>query len=135
MRFVYQAVERIPSQLQNGIVYHSEEFELAGLLCACGCAHRITLLVADGHEVISENGLATVRPSIAVCDAACKSHYVITAGNVEWLEAYSTAGARILMQGQIARHAAKDAKPKTWINRLIDAAGRFVTRIKSIFWS
>jgi hypothetical protein len=78
------AVERIPKLLSDGVVYHNEEFQLAALLCACGCGHRITLLVPDSHQVSSDGGLATIRPSIAVCDAPCKSHYFVTAGKVEW---------------------------------------------------
>jgi hypothetical protein len=105
MIYSYQAVERIPKVLDDGIVYHNQEFQLAALLCACGCGHRITLLVPDSHQVSSERGLATIRPSIAVCDAPCKSHYFITAGKVKWLPAFSQAQASNLMRKQIARHA------------------------------
>lgn len=133
MKFLYQAVDRIPRELQSNIVYHSEEFELAGLLCACGCGHRITLLVPDSHQVISEDGLATIRPSIAVCDGPCKSHYVITAGQVNWLPAFSSIQASSVMQAQIARHAAKDARQKSWIGRMLTIARRLLDRIKSVF--
>ena len=133
MKFAYQAVERIPKQLEPETVYHSEEFELAGLLCACGCGHRITLLVPDSHQVYCEGGLATIRPSIAVCDGPCKSHYFISAGQVEWLEAYSTDGARLLMQKQIVRHAFKDANRKSWAARLWSAVQRLFDQFKSMF--
>jgi uncharacterized protein DUF6527 len=49
------------------------------------------LLVPDSHQVSSERGMATVKPSIAVCDAPCKVHYFITAGEVQWLPAFSAA--------------------------------------------
>src|ERR1700691_3316944 len=115
MRFTYQPVERLPKQLTAGVIYHSEEFEVAALLCACGCGHRVMLLVPDSHQVSSEGGMATVRPSIAVCDAPCKSHYVITAGRVEWLPAFSEAMATSVMRGQIARHAIRDEKRRSWV--------------------
>lgn len=95
----------------EGVLYHNEEFELAGLLCACGCGHRITLLVPDSHQVWSEGGYATIGPSIGVFDAPCKSHYVISAGNVQWLPAFTGAQANSIMHAQIARHVARDAKP------------------------
>jgi hypothetical protein len=133
MNFVYQAVERIPRQLQPGIVYHSEEFELAGLLCACGCGHRIMLLVPDSHQVICEEGLATIRPSIAVCDGPCKSHYLITAGRTEWLNAFSSDQATSLMKSQIARHAAMDGKRKSWFRRVRNAVSWLVNGVKSLF--
>ena len=113
MTYRYQLVERIPAQLCEGVVYHTEEFELAGLLCACGCGHRITLLVPDGHEVLDEGGFATVRPSIGVLDGACKSHYFIRGGRVEWLAPFTGAQASMVMRAQIARHVYCDAKPKS----------------------
>lgn len=114
MRYRYQLVDRIPKQLQPGIIYHTEEFELAGLLCACGCGHRITLLVPDSHQLWDESGYATVLPSIGVFDAPCKSHYIISAGNVQWLPAFTGAQAARIMHSQIARHVARDAKPASW---------------------
>ena len=57
MIYSYQAVERIPKLLSDGIVYHNEEFQLAALLCACGCGHRVTLLVPDSHQVFLRRGI------------------------------------------------------------------------------
>lgn len=118
MIYRYLAVERIPDQLAIGIVYHNEDFELAALLCACGCGHRVTLLVPDSHQLFSENGVVTIRPSIAVCDGYCKSHYYITAGQVEWLPAFTGARANLVMRNQIARHAARDNLQTSWAGRV-----------------
>ena len=131
MIYYYQAVERIPKLLSDGVVYHNEEFQLAALLCACGCGHRITLLVPDSHQVSSEGGLATIRPSIAVCDAPCKSHYFVTAGKVEWLPAFTRAQASNLMRNQIARHASHDRRP-SWIETSRAALKRAAMRIRSL---
>ena len=132
MIYYYQAVERIPKLLSDGVVYHNEEFQLAALRCACGCGHRITLLVPDSHQVSSEGGLATIRPSIAVCDAPCKSHYFVTAGKVEWLPAFTRAQASNLMRNQIARHASHDRRP-SWIETSRAALKRAAKRIRSLF--
>lgn len=117
MSFIYQAVERIPKKLNGDVVYYSQEFEVAAFLCACGCDHRVMLLVPDGHRVSSDGGMATIRPSVAVCDAPCKSHYFITAGRVEWLPAFSDAMASSVMRSQIARHVDIDAKRRSWRGR------------------
>jgi hypothetical protein len=130
--FIYEAVERIPKQLNSGVVYHTKEFEVAALLCACGCGHRVMLLVPDSHQVSSEDGMATVRPSIAVCDAPCKSHYFITAGRVEWLPAFSDAVATSVMRSQIVRHATLDAKRWSWGSRVRAAVTRAYNKFKSI---
>lgn len=132
MRYVYQAVERIPKPLLNGIVYHSEEFEIGALLCACGCGHRVSLLVPDSHQITSEGGMATVRPSIAVCDAPCKSHYVISAGRVQWLPAFSDDMAASVMRGQISRHAVRDKKMQPTWRRIGAAVAKAFDKLMSI---
>ncbi|WP_125953144.1 DUF6527 family protein [Novosphingobium sp. MD-1] len=133
MRFAYQAVERIPKQLAEGVVYHSEEFEVAALLCACGCGHRVMLLVPDSHQVYSESGMATIRPSISVCDARCKAHYVVTAGDVEMLPAFSEALAASVMRNQIARHANRETKRSTWTSWVPTTFAKVLRKIASLF--
>ncbi|MES0039793.1 DUF6527 family protein [Mesorhizobium sp. M0046] len=135
MSYRYQLVDRIPTDMREDVVYHTEEFELAGLLCACGCGHRITLLVPDSHKVWDEGGFATIRPSVGVFDAPCKSHYVISAGDVQWLPAFTAAQAARIMHSQIARHVARDVKPvsrwqraKTAVLGLLGKLRAFITR-------
>jgi hypothetical protein len=132
MKYAYQAVERIPRPLSEGVVYHSEEFEVGALLCACGCGHRVSLLVPDSHQIFSEGGWATVTPSISVCDADCGSHYVITAGEVEWMPAFSNAAAASVMRRQIARHVVHEEKKLSWAARTRRAFARVFDRLKSI---
>jgi hypothetical protein len=131
MIYSYLAVERIPKNLSSGIVYHNEEFELAAMLCACGCGHRVDLLVPDSHQISSEDGLATIRPSIAVCDAPCKSHYFITAGHVEWLTAFTHAQAKAVMRDQVARHASRDSRRRPWMDRCRASLVRVFNRLKA----
>ena len=90
------------------------------------------LLVPDSHQITSEGGMATVRPSIAVCDAPCKSHYYISAGRVEWLPAFSDAMAASVMRSQIARHAVRDAKRQSWGSRVRAAIARAYNKFRSI---
>lgn len=130
MKYRYKLVDRIPKHLQPGVVYHTEEFELAGLLCACGCGHRINLLVPDSHKVWDDGGYATIRPSIGVFDAPCKSHYVISAGEVQWLPAFTGAQAAKIMHSQIARHVARDTKPASWWQTAKTAVIRFFRQLR-----
>ena len=124
MEFRYESVERIPKPLMPGVVYHSEEFQIGALLCACGCGHRVSLLVPDSHQITEQEGMATVRPSIAVCDAPCHSHYVITAGTVEWLPAFDPATSRAVMREQIVRHVRSDPKRLSLLQHVLAAMGR-----------
>ncbi|MET4260045.1 hypothetical protein ABIC09_005005 [Bradyrhizobium sp. S3.12.5] len=130
--FTYRAVERLPKQLEQGVLYHSAEFEVAALSCACGCGHRVMLLVPDSHQVSQQNGFATVRPSISVCDAPCKSHYIITSGKVQWLAAFSDAMASATMRGQIARHVDREAKLQTWTSWIRMIAARAFGRLRQM---
>ena len=104
---------------------------MAALLCACGCGHRVTLLVPDSHQVSSHGGWATVRLSIAVCNAPCKSHYVISAGEVEWLPAFSNATASSAMRKQIARHAAQDMQRRSFGKKIMAAITAAFSRVKA----
>lgn len=135
MRYSYQAVDRIPKQLSPGVVFHSEEYEVGALLCACGCGHRVSLLVPDSHQITSVGGLATIHPSISVCDAPCKSHFFIRAGEVEWLPAFSSAMAATTMQRQIARHAHRDKEPVSVTRRSRITAGlaKAFRKLMSVF--
>lgn len=117
MTYSYRRVDRIPKELSEGVVYHDPEFELGALICACGCGQRIDLLVPDSHRITSVNGLATIRPSILVSHAPCKSHFFITRGAVERLPAFSAAEASDVMRRQIARHAAHDVVRPGWAAR------------------
>jgi hypothetical protein len=132
--YSYLAVDRIPRELSEGVVYHNKDFELGAMLCACGCGHRVELLVPDSHQITSADGLATIRPSVAVCDAACKSHYIITAGRVQWLAAFSPAHAKAVMQEQIARHASRDSHPQqSWVDRFRTVLVRAFNQVKAFF--
>lgn len=135
MRYSYQAVDRIPKQLSPDVVYHSEEYEIGALLCACGCGHRVCLLVPDSHQITSSGGLATIHPSISVCDAPCRSHYFIRAGEVDWLPAFSSAMAASTMQRQIARHARRDNEtvPVTRRSRIKSGIANAFRKLLSVF--
>lgn len=118
--------------MEDGVVYHTEEFELAGMLCACGCGHRITLLVPDSHQVLNDDGYATVSPSVGVFDAPCRSHFFIHAGEVEWLPAFTGEAASRIMRNQIARHVARDTKPMSWWQHANAAIRGLLNKLQSI---
>lgn len=133
MIYRYLATDRIPKQLSEGVVYHNPEFEIGAMLCACGCGVRIDLLVPDSHQIKSDNGLATITPSILVCAGACRSHYFITAGLVEWANEFTPAQASALMRRQIARHAMRDKVRVSRIERCRQIIVYVWDLLKSIF--
>lgn len=120
--------------MAEAIVYHNEDFELAGLLCACGCGHPITLLVPDSHRVWNDGGYATVSPSVGVMDAPCKSHFFIRSGYVEMLPAFSASQASAIMRAQVARHVARDAQPAPWWTQVPKAISVWFSKFLAILF-
>ena len=115
--YVYEAVEHIPKVLSPGVVYHNVEFEIAALECACGCGHRISLLVPDGHRILVQGNVPSITPSILVADAPCHSHYYITDGEVDWYPSMSASQAAAIMRRQVARHVSDDRASRSWWER------------------
>jgi hypothetical protein len=126
MAYQVNKVERLPTILEDGFVYVSGEYGIAALKCACGCGHRVTLLLGDGHTVNDVGGLADVWPSIGVWAAACRSHFWIRNGKVFWAEQYSEAEIRTAMKHQLERHVERTRPRVSWHQR-------FLSWLRSIF--
>jgi hypothetical protein len=63
-------------------------------------------------------------------DAPCKSHYVISRGDVEWLPAFSAAQASSVMRHRIARHVVHDGR-RPWVSRVWIAIARAFAKLRS----
>jgi len=75
----------MPQDLKPGILYVSEEFHTAAHLCACGCGSKVrTPLGPVGWSVEETRKGPTLRPSVGNWQKPCRSHYVITRGEVVW---------------------------------------------------
>lgn len=118
MTYRVMRVERLPTELNENLVYVSDEYGIAALKCACGCGHRVTLLLGEGHTVNEVGGLADISPSIGVWDAACRSHFWIRHGNVVWGRQFSEPEIRAAMDQQLSRHLETPARRKPWYKRL-----------------
>lgn len=90
--FKLERVHYMPKELKPGLLYVSEEFNVAGHLCACGCGNKvITPLGRVGWSFTDTKKGPTLWPSIGSWQLACKSHYWITGGDVRWAEQWSLA--------------------------------------------
>lgn len=78
-------VKYLPTQLDSNILYISEEYGVAGHLCACGCGNKvITPLGPTEWTFFESDGKATLEPSIGNWQLSCRSHYFIINGRIEW---------------------------------------------------
>ena len=85
MKFELRRVRFLPKELKPGVLYVSEEFEIAAHLCACGCGTKIrTPLGATEWSVEETASGPSLSPSIGNWQEACQSHYWIEGGKVRW---------------------------------------------------
>lgn len=77
----------IPEELAEGVLYVSEEFEVAIHRCACGCGEKVVtpLCVPQGGWTLTRAGdTVTLSPSIGNYQIPCRSHYWIERNTVRW---------------------------------------------------
>jgi hypothetical protein len=83
--FSHQLVEFIPERPEERILYVSYRYNTAVHKCACGCGEEVvTPLGPADWSVQIKNGAATLYPSIGNWSFACRSHYFIRNGRVDW---------------------------------------------------
>ncbi|MCI0627297.1 MAG: hypothetical protein L0387_37565 [Acidobacteria bacterium] len=85
MRFRLERVRFIPKALEPGVLYVSEEFDIAVHLCACGCGTTINTPLGPTEWSVTETATGpSLDPSIGNWQEACESHYWIEGGKVRW---------------------------------------------------
>lgn len=89
-KFKVEFVDKIPSNLKDGILYVCISCNVIVHRCACGCGERTVTPIdkKDGWKMTYDGQSITLRPSIGNYSIPCQSHYYITENKVEWLESY-----------------------------------------------
>ena len=88
--FRLERVHYMPKQLEDAVLYVSEEFETAAHLCACGCGAKVRTPLGPTEWTVRETEAGpTLRPSIGNWQRQCRSHYLITRGSVKWAGQWS----------------------------------------------
>ncbi len=83
-------VHYLPKALEEGFLYVSDEFGVAGHLCPCGCKNKIMTPLDSLEWSFKEiDNEPTLYPSIGNWQLPCKSHYWITNGCIEWSHEWS----------------------------------------------
>ncbi len=114
-----QRVKYMPRDLAPGILYVSEEFNVAGHLCACGCGSKVmTPLGPVEWKFTEQEGRPSLWPSIGSWQLPCRSHYVIADGRIrwagQWSDAQILAGRRAEEERLQAHYAALDQESGFW---------------------
>ena len=89
-RVSHRFVERVPSPLEDGVVYVSIGFGTVVHKCCCGCGDKVvTPLTPVDWAVVYDGQSISLHPSIGRWDAPCRSHYWIRNDRVIWSDNWS----------------------------------------------
>jgi hypothetical protein len=128
-------LDEFPQVLEEGILYISEECELAAHKCCCGCGENvITPLNPARWRLDRHGGCVSLHPSIGNWKFVCRSHYWIRNNRVipsfgmddeeiaEVIELDRVDREEYFAQLQPAPTSsisqASEAKPQHWLARL-----------------
>ena len=123
MRFKLQRVDYMPKDLDPGILYVSEEFDIAMHLCACGCGSKVkTPLGPTEWSVVETADGPSLSPSVGNWQQPCQSHYWIDRGGILWAKKWSpeqiAAGRRFEHERREAYYEALDRQRRGILHRL-----------------
>lgn len=114
MRFRLERVQHIPQMLEPGVLYVAETFGAAAHLCACGCREKVRTPLTPTEWRLEESPIGpTLQPSIGRFHRPCRSHYWITAGEVQWAPEWT-------QEQIVAGRRAEDRRRKEYFDRDID---------------
>lgn len=126
-KLILVRVQYMPRSLEQGILYYSEEFEVAGHLCPCGCGNKVITPIGptEWSFTETENG-ATLYPSIGNWELPCRTHYWIEDGQIllsgQWSHKQIAAGRRREEQNRKAHYKALQTgrQKKSDLQRFVD---------------
>lgn len=73
----------IPEELEDGVIYISEQYATVTHRCCCGCGEEVvTPLTPTEWTLTNDDGLVTLYPSVGNWGFKCKSHYWIRKNRV-----------------------------------------------------
>lgn len=90
MTIVPEFIDRVPSSIEEGIIYISTSVNTAVHLCPCGCKTEIVTPIDPTEWRFTYDGKTiSLYPSVGVWGAECKSHYWIKRNQIEWSRTYT----------------------------------------------
>ena len=129
MKIALQRVRKMPQTLDAGVLYVSEEYEIAMHLCPCGCGSRVsTPLGPTDWRFHEERHGPPLYPSVGNWQKQCQSHYWIRNGEIVWAPKWAQEeileGRRMEQERSVA-YFAQRARER---NRPLGRFWRWLTR-------
>ena len=123
-RYELAEVKYLPKELDEGILYYSEDFSIAAHKCACGCGGEVYTPIKKGEWALSKNSSGpSLHPSIGNWNFACRSHYWLRRGAVDWSYAWSQERIEAGRKMEEEKRLELYGKPSGWrttFSRMID---------------
>ena len=83
-------IDKIPDELEEGILYVSPRFRVIMHLCCCGCKEKVVTPLSPARWKMTFDGnTISIYPSIGNWNSDCQSHYWIQKSEVEWSRAWT----------------------------------------------
>jgi hypothetical protein len=132
MKIKLQKVAYMPKQLEAGVLYVAEEFGAAAHLCPCGCGSKVRTPLGPTEWRLEEtpNG-PTLDPSVGNWQLACKSHYWIQDGEINWAEKWTPRQikrGRAFEQARRERYYDSTTHNRSRARRMLDKLMRIFKR-------
>ena len=106
-------VERMPSDLEDGILYIGIETGTILHRCACGCGHEVnTPLGRTDWSFTYDGETVSLWPSVGNWSFPCRSHYVVKNNKVEWASAWTDEEVEAGRRADRALKAKQYASPE-----------------------
>lgn len=81
----HEFVEFIPDELAPNTLYISIPYTTAVHSCMCGCGTKVVTPISPARwQLLFDGDTVSLRPSIGNWGFHCRSHYLITRGQVVW---------------------------------------------------
>lgn len=79
-------VDRMPMELEDGVLYLAPQFNCAIHKCMCGCGEKVVTPLDKEHGwTWTFDGInASLYPSVGNFQQPCKTHYFLKNGKVQW---------------------------------------------------
>lgn len=85
-----ELVESFPQPMLPGLLYVSVAYGTCGHLCCCGCGEEVVTPLSPARWAITYDGESvSLRPSVGNWGLACRSHYWIRNGRVQWSRGFT----------------------------------------------
>lgn len=130
MKMKLLRTKHIPSELEPGVLYLSQEFEFTAHLCSCGCGSKIRIPLGPTEwEFTDTKGGPTLFPSVGNWQQKCQSHYWITKGEIRWAPKWSSEE---IAEGRRNEEKRRQAYYEELYRKPKSIAERFLVWIKSV---